>query len=263
MGAIAENLRDKDKAFIDEWLDKRWYIISFVAGVMRSGILEEHYNDSLQLNAKVGLDLGMRVFSEGATKYKQMRPSAAIKILAQWFIGIDVISWFKYEGKLDNTIAVKAVLFELGVDENTLIPQGCENGDFLNPLLPVFTQRRSKIGPKLHNISKDSLDSQSDWFCLKQVNDETTIFCNATVPPKEMELAWLNISQYDDWLIAGGNSYTDALLMSTRGGIELNLARQYELHAPVPIYHTPFDFPPKLESPTTTDMTLNGHKKRD
>ena len=80
VGVLAKATRDKDKDYIDSWLDKNKVMIDFVAGLMRNGLIGKNYMESTKDDTREKLNVGMRVFAEGASRWRALRGTAAVLV---------------------------------------------------------------------------------------------------------------------------------------------------------------------------------------
>lgn len=242
--SLAQASTNLDRDFVINWLDDRKFMIPFVANLMRNGLLEKNYLASLQDGQIAGVDPGKRVFSEGASKFGSIKGSICVELLSE-LIGQHVVDWFKGESKLSLEVAVKAVLFMLGVDKGTAIPKGHKLAAFYKPLLWLFKRRVEEIGGKLSDVTKGNLDAETDWFVLSEGGD--TVICN-TKPKTEVKLA-IDMSGYHDWVIVDGHDYTKAQLVSDEAGMDTSLARPFERHNTPPVFNKEFHFPEGASPP--------------
>ena len=235
---------DLDRNYINTWLDDRQFIVPFVANIMRNGLLEKNYIDGIAGSNQV-VDVGKRVFAEGATKFKSIKPSVCVDVLAE-LVGGHAIDWFKGDDKLPLALAVKAVLYLLGVDEGTAIPKGHQQAAFYKPLIWLFWNRVKELGDKLEGVTKETLDARSDWFVLSEDGDK--VFCNCK-PQVEVQLNGVDMRAFNDWVIVNGHDYANAKLVSDDAGDERSLARPFERHNATPVFNAEFDFPANASIP--------------
>ena len=92
---MAKATRDKDKEYIDTWLDKNKVMIGFVAGLMRNGLIEKNYMASTKDDTLEKLNVGMRVIAEGASRWRALKGTAAVLLLAEIPGSPSVKDWFR------------------------------------------------------------------------------------------------------------------------------------------------------------------------
>lgn len=126
-GQLAGRVADMDKAYVLEWLDQRRCFYGYLAGLMRGGLLEADYKAHMDRINGTGnqVHYGVPCFSDGAQRWKALKTQPAIQLLARLLPNPQhVLSWFRGEDRLPGDVAVKAVLFLLGVTEQTRVPHG-------------------------------------------------------------------------------------------------------------------------------------------
>lgn len=170
MSGLVKATQDAELAYASNWMKDRPHMINFVACVMRNGTLETEYVKTTQV-PDILLDVGavgQRVFPAGATKWKSIRPAAAPGLLSDILNLPDLPKWFKGDTKLPLKVAVKALMFEVGVDGNTDIPTGHPYGAYSGPLGFLCCARSNFIKSKLANTSKQTLEADSDWYSIPE-----------------------------------------------------------------------------------------------
>ena len=224
IGVLAAATRDKDREFIESWLDSHKVMVSFIAGLIRNGIIEQNYTASLQDDVRDSLDIGCRCFSEGATTWRSLKGSAAVRILAFILKNPDVPAWFRGEQRLALEKAIKGVLFALGVQRSTPIPSGHENSDFFRPLCTLISEHLETIQPpRLQGTTKATLDRDSDYFVLGDNKVELPFHNNV-----QLKLAGTKMDSATDWAIKDAEFFDRAVLISEELGHETKLARPAE-----------------------------------
>lgn len=244
-GTWAQRNDDLDKQFVLGWLDGRPQFYGFLAGMIRNGILEQeqaaHMNRKTQ-QASIG-KVGMLVFTEGATKWKNLKVNGAIQILAGLYPALDVPSWFRGDCRLEGTLALKAVKFLCGVQDNTLVPHGHAMGANLGPLSGLIGERIGAIGNKVKGgTSKDTLDEDTDWWQLHTVEDAVRVVLN-DVTPHTLDMSCVDLSKFDDWTIVEAGSFADAYLWSEKGRFPTAPLWRMLPDAKMPIFDEAFHYP--------------------
>jgi hypothetical protein len=171
MSGLVKATQDAELSYASKWMIDRPHMINFVACVMRNGTLETEYLKSTQVPDKhlnIG-EVGHRVFPHGSTKWKSMRPAAAPGLLSKVLNIPDLPNWFKGESKLPLKVAMKALMFEVGVDGNTDIPNGHPYSAYTGPLTFLCRERSIHIKSKLAGTSKDTLEADSDWYSIPDI----------------------------------------------------------------------------------------------
>ena len=248
LSGLVAATRDLDREEINKYLDEKKHMTSFLASVLRTGVIEAEYNKTLVAPTEATINsAGIRVFSDSTTKWRNLRLAAAPAILAYCLKREEVVDWFKGEAKLDLTVAAKACRFQLGLDEGTDVPRGHPLWCFLGPLKFLIDKRIADIGNKLDGVTKETLESRSDWFGLQEVGDEgaKTIEVIAHTNPKVTVLfRGIDMDAATDWTIIDAASYTDAILFSVDADVESKITRAYERVNTTPMYNDPMMFNP-------------------
>ena len=238
-GSIGVQNLDMKRDFIDEFLDERPHIMNFVGSIMRNGLMEKQYHDSLV----TGRDLlnigryGLSCFTEGAGRWRGLKPSMAVKLLAHVLGKSEVATWFKGEARLNPSLVVKALCFKLGVSLSTRIPQGHPFALCEVPLSQKVMEVAKQFPVRLQNTTKETLDNDSDYFALDM---DGNVVCN--VDGCVVEMTAVNLAVADDWVIVDGSDYERATLVSASAGFHSALAPAYEKNHAIPSTCTPFDF---------------------
>jgi hypothetical protein len=197
LGCIGKASGNLERDAINLWLDSKPYLVSYVAGVMRNGLLEKSYVDSIAVPVnETASHVGIRIFAEGATKMRAIKTSATPKLLSR-LLGMPALeSWFKGEDRLCSNLAQKALLFLLGVEDGNNIPK---KNDLWMYFEPFLTLCRAYIGnhPKIDRatLTKGNFDTQSDWFFIKA--DGLGVGCN-TVPKIDVAMAGIDFKAAAD-----------------------------------------------------------------
>ena len=241
-GALAATTTRGDRDFIDEWLDKRPFIVAFLTSLMRQGSLEKHYNESItgQMTADSTSLLGIRCFAEGATKWRALKVAAAVQLLAV-ILGDKVFSWFRGDDRLPGAVAQKAVRFDLGVEETTDLPQGIDSPHHMAPMKLLVIRRLTELGGSklLRVTNKSELETACDWFSIDENNDR--VWLHGTT--KEDCTVKANWKEASDWCLKDPHLYNACKLISEELGIEMNVARSYEKTSEPPAHADAFDYP--------------------
>jgi hypothetical protein len=244
--SLAQASSHIERDFITSWLDDRPFIVSFVSGLMRNGLLEQNYLDQSKPPMAMKVDAGIRVFAEGATKWRSVRMSVAAKLLADLLQLPEVPEWFKGDAKLPAELGLKALLFVLGVTESTPIPKGHSFGAYYKPLLWLCKRQLIAIGCKLKSpFTKDKIDHETDYFVLDTTGKH--ILCQ-DVKRTEVKFGF-DISKLTDLVITNGSDYEEARLVSEEASLDTLLARAYEKHNAPPTHSLEFHFPKDASPP--------------
>lgn len=251
-GTWAQRNDDLDKQFVLSWLDGKTEFYGFLAGMIRNGILEQeqaaHMNRKTQ-RASIG-KVGILVFTEGATKWKNLKVQGAIQILAGLYPTLDVPSWFRGDCRLEGTVAVKAVKFLCGVQDNTLVPHGHAMGANLGPISGLIGERIVAIGSKVkQDPSKDTLDEDTNWWQLLKVEDAFRVVLN-DVTPHTLDMSCVDLSKFDDWTIVEAGSFADAYLWSEKGRFPTAPLWRMLPDAKMPIFDEAFHYPATPSQPS-------------
>ncbi len=91
--------------------------------------------ESTKADTREKLDLCMRIFAEGATRWRGLKGTAAVLLLVEILDKPLVKDWLRGEERLSLDLAVKAVLFALGVQGSTPLPNGHEHGNYFKPII--------------------------------------------------------------------------------------------------------------------------------
>ena len=193
-------------------------------------------------------------FGDGATKWRALRATAAIALLDQLSGVSGIQSWFRGEGRLAASSAVRAVLFLMGVDYSNNIPRGHPYANYFNALVWLCRRRLGELGMnKLEGVTRENLDVRCDWFVL---DASMNVVCH-TMPTTTLKLHGIDMTLHDDWCVVEGDNYAEAQLVSELTGVEIRLCRALEkqMDAP-PVFATEFHFPegehpPGLPCPST------------
>lgn len=246
---------------MDNWFATRRWMQPFVVGLMRNGLLEKNYQMSLVTDTNITdtSNVGRRIFAEGSTKWRSVRSSGVVLLLCELLAKPDIKLWFHGEGRLDGAIAPKALMFLLGVDENTKTPGGGLYSGFYGPVSSACKRRFDLLGCKLAAFTKATLDDLSDWFTL--TDDGKGVICNCLGRP-QLDLKCINFDEADDWCIVKGYSYTAAVLASEAAGINSRLqpALEAQLKArllQLPMHNTAFDCVPADMPAEQTSSSLS------
>ena len=238
LGQAGQVNTDLDVQYINSWLSERKYIISHVASLMRNGLIEKGFKDE-QVNESASV-LGEPVAAAGCNKFKGLRVNPAIVVLGIIF-GNAVSQMFKGANRLSGYLAVKALMKVLGVDEDTPLPQGYNNGLRLKPFSWLCASRIAQLGNKLTE-EQSQLEATTDWFTL---TEDKKVLCNTGRGAVEMNVA-VDLSTADDWAIRDPQSFLGATLISDEVGVDLGLARAYLKVHEAPTHNTPFHYPKDL-----------------
>ena len=195
----------------------------FLAGIIRNGILqkEKDTHDRQRTQQAALPNVGPRVFSESATKWKALKVDGAKQMLARMLPEVpELLSWFnKGEDRLAGLVAVKAVKFLCGVQDGTLVPHGHEMGAHVEPISELARERMKAIGNKITDmpaLTKISLDVSTDWFRLVKDTSPWSVVLN-DVKPHKLDLKCVSMEAHDDWEIWHAGSFAEAILWTPKG----------------------------------------------
>ena len=169
------------------------------------------------------------------------------------------MSWLKtaknQDDALEGEVACKALRFELGVTEDTEVPDGHSVGGYLEPMKWLCKFRVRQLGGSklIHNkvsLTKGNLDELSDWFRLvgAQSADEPAEVWMNSHPPQKLDMSWVPLTKGDDWQILNAHSYEEAEIYSRSQKVK-NPIWVFVNDEHTPVYQDSFDYPENEEVP--------------
>ena len=163
------------------------------------------------------------------------------------------MEWFRGEDKLQQNVALKAIKYLIGVDDNCAMPAGHNLASFSIPLTWLLQKRIHELARRIdpNTLTKDNLDLETDYFKLVTLKDgsDDVIKVRSTVSGKDVKFNGIDMGLADDWVILDAFSYEAATLISVEAGIEQKIDRAYERQFSQPVYNTAFHFEADDEVP--------------
>jgi hypothetical protein len=230
-----------DKKYINDWLDERPFIVSYLASMLRNGLVEKSFNgEGIKTSQSV---VGPRMVPVGSTRFRSIRGTVAVTFLATLF-SEDLRGWFKGETKIPLELAQKALFKALGVTESTPLPCGHAHEAFFKPMEWIFKKRLKDIGNQstLDRVTKENIDDECDWFQLSANGEK--VMCNIGGNNGKVEVrVAIDMTTATDWAIVEPQNYAVATLVSEELGFEMLLSRTYEKQSGIiPTYNSEFHF---------------------
>ena len=190
---------------IIQWIESKPQLQSWLAGILRNGLLEADYNAFIAgKKEKVQNDrAGCAVLGEKGTTWKALRADGS-KVLLSKLLNIDgIVDWFKGDAKLDGLAAVLAAQKLLGVRGNTPVPIGNPCGHRLVPLLWLCKRRLNQLGDlegAWKNVTKNTLLDLLKWFILERGSGGWHLYlqtpCGGKVELRAKGVCWADAA---DW----------------------------------------------------------------
>lgn len=247
----------EDTAWINEWLSQRQQMIPFVASLMRNGHIERAFKKQESPPEAVASTLGRQVVRQAGMRFRAISGKQAVWFLDSLYPARGVQGWFKGEDSLATAVASKCLNYVLAVRPGTPLPTGHEHCTYEGPLLAVFRERVQVVGPRLFThiveTTRETLDDLSDYFSLK--GGPLAVVCNVdnSVATVNMKLVG-----HSDWIITHADDYAQAELISESAGVQLKLARAYELDQRRPLFDHAFNFPQQSDGSSMAISAASG-----
>ena len=243
--AMSSHALGLDRASVEKWMDDNKHMITHLASMCRNGLIQQDYHNSrgCLVPAVLSARLGKRIFTDGGKTWKALKPKVGAVDLLATVLGKDVADWLTGENPLSHSVAVKAVLFMIGVIRPTPLPTGHDHGDFFGPVAWLVEKRLRNIGNKIHgSVTKEQLDMATDWWVLKTGGDdgENQVIMN-TAEPRTVDVAvvW---SRATDWIIIDGDDFLGARLFSATARVDCTLSTVLN-DEERPMFNSAFNFP--------------------
>ena len=216
MSMLAQNL---EMGEIMSWVESKPQLQSWLASIMRNGILEADYNTMLtgKTTQVATSRAGTVVIPEKAATWGKMRVEGAKALLTKMLEDESVPSWFQGDDKLPSDMAKLAVQKIVGVRDKTPAPQGHPQGNHLMPLLWLAKEKKlvgGKVSEYWKNSTKESLQERIEWFHLKHCDDEWRFFVNLDIGPTELTVKGVAWDEAEDWKLELPEDYENCELVS-------------------------------------------------
>ena len=263
MSTMSTNLEMNE---IIDWVESKPHLQSWLAGIMRNGLLEADYNAMLKGKQDKVTDksCGVMMFGEKAKTWGQMRLDPVKDFLAKLLGNNGVADWFKGPDKLPSELAAMAVYKLVGVRPITPVPRGIPLAHRSVPMLWLCKYRIATLGGLGNwiDVTKATFRVFLQFFILED-NPEPEQNGNAKMIYLQINgakhllivkgVAWQDA---DDWTLENADDYEACELVSAvlrfRRSVwpMVKMSVGHEVH-----FDTEFHYPPDCKIPGVPDSS--------
>ena len=243
LSAIAVTNGTLENEYIQDFLQHKPQLRTWLCGIMRNGLLEKAMQSGSITRDVAGH--GKAFWREPNGNWRQLTSTNAIKILNRC-LKKDFNPWFSgQDDPLPRPVAIKAAHFILGVSKLTPVPKGSGDSPVFSqegPVLTLCEARFVEVGERLKpDIKKGKLDKACDYFAWRNPEQPLEgVVCNVQ-QSVQIRLPF-ELSMASDWDVEDAHSYGECRLVSASEGIDQLLYKLFEKVGSEPAFDMPFDF---------------------
>ena len=260
-----------ERDYINKLLDEHSYLVSNIATNMREKMFEKAYAEEMngQKQAIMAQPAGKKCFKENASKWGHVRLTEVPTLFAASVGDPAVASWFKGPQKLPAEVARRALFKNIGVTDDTPIPDDHHLGEHIEPLKHLVRLRAMALGSRYDKVVKETVVQASNWWALQEVVRENEAQPKIKLQllekwgsPKDVPLKAINLEVANDWNLDGADSLDGCTLNSDEAEVDEYVLAQ-SIRKILPVFDQEFgyaDFPEvpgfPREPPATTPAGL-------